>query len=127
MPDPETMRLIGEIWSYAELTRAAVATAEAESQGLLALYLAAGDDLVLHRLGVIRRAEAHEQIALPAHDPKLRCDAGGGLVREEVRRPPAHARARSPPTGAARASQSLFIRPGRRRVDGGHAVAQHTR
>ena len=30
--DPETMRMIGEIWSYAELTRAAVATAEAEAR-----------------------------------------------------------------------------------------------
>src|SRR5882724_10423250 len=30
--DPETMRLIGEIWSYAELTRAAVAAAEAEAR-----------------------------------------------------------------------------------------------
>jgi aromatic ring hydroxylase len=30
--DPETMRMIGEIWAYAEFTRAAVATAEAEAQ-----------------------------------------------------------------------------------------------
>lgn len=30
--DPETMRLIGEIWAYAEFTRAAVATAEAEAK-----------------------------------------------------------------------------------------------
>ena len=30
--DPETMRLIGEIWTYAEFTRAAVATAEAEAR-----------------------------------------------------------------------------------------------
>jgi 4-hydroxyphenylacetate 3-monooxygenase len=30
--DPETMRLIGEIWSYAELTRAAVVAAEAEAR-----------------------------------------------------------------------------------------------
>jgi aromatic ring hydroxylase len=30
--DPETMRLIGEIWAYAEFTRAAVATAEAEAR-----------------------------------------------------------------------------------------------
>jgi len=30
--DPETMRMIGEIWAYAEFTRAAVATAEAEAR-----------------------------------------------------------------------------------------------
>jgi len=30
--DPETMRMIGEIWTYAEFTRAAVATAEAEAR-----------------------------------------------------------------------------------------------
>src|SRR5471032_2231638 len=30
--DPETMRLIGEIWSYAELTRTAVVAAEAEAR-----------------------------------------------------------------------------------------------
>jgi aromatic ring hydroxylase len=30
--DPETQRLIGEIWAYAEFTRAAVATAEAEAR-----------------------------------------------------------------------------------------------
>jgi 4-hydroxyphenylacetate 3-monooxygenase len=30
--DPETMRLIGEIWSYAELTRSAVVGAEAEAR-----------------------------------------------------------------------------------------------
>jgi aromatic ring hydroxylase len=30
--DPETMRLIGEIWAYAEFTRSAVATAEAEAR-----------------------------------------------------------------------------------------------
>jgi 4-hydroxyphenylacetate 3-monooxygenase oxygenase component len=30
--DPETMRMIGEIWAYAELTRSAVATAEAEAR-----------------------------------------------------------------------------------------------
>src|SRR5258707_13657959 len=31
--DPETMRMIGEIWTYAELTRAAVVAAEAEARG----------------------------------------------------------------------------------------------
>ena len=30
--DPETQRMIGEIWAYAEFTRAAVATAEAEAR-----------------------------------------------------------------------------------------------
>ncbi|MBM3649587.1 MAG: 4-hydroxyphenylacetate 3-hydroxylase [Alphaproteobacteria bacterium] len=30
--DPETMRMIGEIWAYAELTRATVAAAEAEAR-----------------------------------------------------------------------------------------------
>jgi 4-hydroxyphenylacetate 3-monooxygenase len=30
--DPETMRMIGEIWAYAEFTRTAVATAEAEAR-----------------------------------------------------------------------------------------------
>jgi aromatic ring hydroxylase len=30
--DPETMRMIGEIWAYAEFTRSAVATAEAEAR-----------------------------------------------------------------------------------------------
>ncbi len=30
--DPETMRMIGEIWTYAEFTRSAVATAEAEAR-----------------------------------------------------------------------------------------------
>src|SRR5712671_213118 len=30
--DPETMRMIGEIWTYAELTRAAVVAAEAEAR-----------------------------------------------------------------------------------------------
>jgi 4-hydroxyphenylacetate 3-monooxygenase len=30
--DPETMRMIGELWGYAEFTRAAVATAEAEAR-----------------------------------------------------------------------------------------------
>lgn len=30
--DPETLRMIGEIWTYAEFTRAAVATAEAEAR-----------------------------------------------------------------------------------------------
>ena len=30
--DPETMRMIGEIWTYAEFTRAAVVAAEAEAR-----------------------------------------------------------------------------------------------
>ncbi len=44
--DPETMRMVGEIWAYAEFTRAAVATAEAEAREWPSgLWTAAGSPL----------------------------------------------------------------------------------
>ena len=63
--DPETMRMIGEIWAYAEFTRSAVATAEAEAREWPSgLWTAAGSPLHALR-AMLRLIGSHNVFATP--------------------------------------------------------------